>query len=143
MNRIPAALLAVVIATLLSGCAGVRDRFSGIDLPTVRFPGVYRTTIQQGNVVTQEMVDRLRPGMTRRQVRFILGEPVAANAFRADRWDYVYTIQVGSRDRQQQTLTLWFEEDSLARFEGDFLPTAVKEAQERALEQATRDAAQS
>ena len=138
MNRFPGVLLAIVIAALLSGCASVRDR---IDLPNLRFPGVYRATIQQGNVVTQEMVDRLKPGMTRRQVRFILGEPVLANAFRADRWDYVYTVQIGAQERQQQSMSLWFDGDSLSYFEGDFLPSAVKEAQEQAAEAAAEAAA--
>ena len=92
-------------------------------------------------VVTQEMINRLKPGMTRRQVRFILGEPVLANAFREDRWDYVYTIQIGSLDRLQQGLTVYFEDDALSYFEGDFLPSAVKEAQEKATEQAAEAAA--
>lgn len=124
MNRI-AGTLALITAVFATGC-------SAIDLPELRFPGVYRATIQQGNVVTQEMVDRLRPGMTRRQVRFVLGEPVAANAFRTDRWDYVYTVQVGTLERQQQRMTVWFEDDALVRFEGDFVPTAIREAQEAA-----------
>ena len=92
-------------------------------------------------MVTQEMINRLKPGMTRRQVRFILGEPVLANAFREDRWDYVYTIQIGSLDRLQQGLTVYFEDDALSYFEGDFLPSAVKEAQEKATEQAAEAAA--
>ena len=119
-------LLALLLpAFLLGGCI----RFDGW-LPTI--PGVYRATIQQGNVVTQEMVDRLKPGMTQRQVRFILGAPVIDNTFRDARWDYVYTVQVGSNERQQHVLTLWFDGDNLSYFEGDFLPTAVKQARERA-----------
>ena len=110
----PLALL--LTAALLAGCGG---------LGNLRFPGVYRVTIQQGNVLTQDMVDRLKPGMSRRQVRFVLGEPILENAFRADRWDYVYTVQVGGNPRQQQRLTLWFEEDALVSFEGDFAPSPV------------------
>lgn len=135
MTRTAGTLLALLLASTTTGC-------SSIDLADLRFPGVYRATIQQGNVVTQEMVDRLRPGMTRRQVRFVLGEPVLANAFRANRWDYLYTIQVGSRERQQQSLVVYFEDDTLSYFEGDFVPTAVKEARERAAEAAAENAAQ-
>ena len=137
MKRFAGLCLALISAVPLPGCSSL-DRF---DLPDVRFPGVYRQTIQQGNVVTQEMINRLKPGMTRRQVRFILGEPVLANAFREDRWDYIYTIQIGSLDRLQQGLTVYFEDDALSYFEGDFLPSAVKEAQERAAEEAAEAAA--
>ncbi|MEE4302298.1 MAG: outer membrane protein assembly factor BamE [Pseudomonadales bacterium] len=135
MMRTAGTLLALLLIANTSAC-------SSIDLPELRFPGVYRATIQQGNVVTQEMVDRLRPGMTRRQVRFVLGEPVVANAFRADRWDYLYTIQIGAQERQQQRLTLYFDDDELSYFEGDFVPTAVKEAREAAEAAAAEAAAQ-
>lgn len=135
MMRTAGTLLALLLITSTSAC-------SSIDLAELRFPGVYRATIQQGNVVTQEMVDRLRPGMTRRQVRFVLGEPVVANAFRADRWDYLYTIQIGAQERQQQRLTVYFDGDTLSYFEGDFVPTAVKEAREAAEAAAAEAAAQ-
>ncbi|MEE4361557.1 MAG: outer membrane protein assembly factor BamE [Pseudomonadales bacterium] len=111
-------LLLTALVLLVAGCAGLR------------VPGVYRVTIQQGNVITQDMVDRLKPGMTPRQVRFILGEPILANSFRPDRWDYVYTIQVGNNARQQQRLTLWFEEEALVGFEGDFAPSAVLDSED-------------
>ena len=137
MMRTAGRCLALTLIALLSGCSSF-DRF---DLPELRFPGVYRQTIQQGNVVTQEMINRLKPGMTRRQVRFILGEPVLANAFREDRWDYVYTIQIGSLDRLQQSVTLYFEDDALSYFEGDFLPTAAREALEKAEQEAAEAAA--
>ena len=53
------------------------------------FPGVYKVDIQQGNVVTQDMIDQLRPGMTRKQVRFIMGNPLITDTFHANRWDYL------------------------------------------------------
>ena len=59
------------------------------------FPGVYKIDIQQGNVVTQDMIDQLRPGMTRRQVRFIMGNPLLVDTFHANRWDYLYSLQPG------------------------------------------------
>ena len=138
MKNLTGLVIALLTVSSISGCAGMRDRIADIDIPIPSVPGVYRATIQQGNVVTQEMIDRLKPGMTRRQVRFILGEAVIRNTFRTERWDYVYTVQIGTQARQQQTLTVWFEDDALSYFEGDFLPTAAKEAQEQAAEDAAR-----
>ncbi|HCL77559.1 MAG TPA: outer membrane protein assembly factor BamE, partial [Pseudomonas sp.] len=66
------------------------------------FPGVYKVDIQQGNVVTQDMIDQLRPGMTRSQVRFIMGSPLITDTFHASRWDYLYSIQPGGGQRQQE-----------------------------------------
>ena len=116
------ALLITGLTVILAGCSLPDPR-------NLRFPGVYRVTVQQGNVITQDMVDRLKPGMTGRQVRFIMGEPVINNTFRPDRWDYVYTVQPGGGARLAQRLTLYFEADALVGFEGDFIPTAVAEAQ--------------
>jgi len=87
------------------------------------FPGVYKIDIQQGNVVTQDMIDQLRPGMTRRQVRFIMGNPLLADTFHADRWDYLYSLQPGGGERQQERVTLIFNSnDQLASLSGDFKP---------------------
>ncbi|MFV0454775.1 MAG: outer membrane protein assembly factor BamE [Pseudomonas sp.] len=87
------------------------------------FPGVYKVDIQQGNVVTQDMIDQLRPGMTRSQVRFIMGSPLITDTFHASRWDYLYSIQSGGGQRQQERVSLVFNEsDQLAGLAGDFLP---------------------
>jgi len=87
------------------------------------FPGVYKIDIQQGNVVTQDMIDQLRPGMTRRQVRFIMGNPLLTDTFHADRWDYVSTQRTNRRGTVEvRNFTLWFEGDTLARWEGEYFP---------------------
>lgn len=87
------------------------------------FPGVYKIDIQQGNVVTQDMIDQLRPGMTRRQVRFIMGNPLLTDTFHADRWDYLYSLQPGGGERQQERIALFFNaNDQLASLSGDFKP---------------------
>ena len=87
------------------------------------FPGVYKIDIQQGNVVTQDMIDQLRPGMTRRQVRFIMGTPLITDTFHANRWDYLYSIQPGGRQRYQERISLMFDgEDQLIGLAGDFMP---------------------
>jgi outer membrane protein assembly factor BamE len=87
------------------------------------FPGVYKIDIQQGNVVTQDMIDQLRPGMTRRQVRFIMGNPLITDTFHANRWDYLYSIQPGGGQRLQERVSLVFDgNDQLAGLAGDFMP---------------------
>lgn len=88
-----------------------------------RFPGVYKIDIQQGNVITQDMIDQLKPGMTKRQVQFVMGSPLIKDSFRQNRWDYVYSFQPGGKERQQESVTLYFENDLLSHFEGDFMPS--------------------
>lgn len=90
--------------------------------PSVPIPGVHKIDIQQGNVITQEMVSKLKPGMTKNQVKFVLGTPPITDAFHQDRWDYVYSLQQGGGERQQRRLTLFFDGDKLARIEGDIKP---------------------
>ena len=85
----------------------------------VGFPGVYRINVEQGNIVTQEMVDQLKPGMNRRQVRFILGTPLAEDTFDQDRWDYIFVIRNGNKVLEQSRLTVEFEGDALVSISGD------------------------
>lgn len=87
------------------------------------FPGVYKVDIQQGNVVTQDMIDQLRPGMTQRQVRFIMGNPLVLDTFHPNRWDYLYSIQPGGGQRLQERVSLMFNNEGLlAGLSGDFMP---------------------
>ena len=101
----------ITILALLSGCS------------SYEFPGVHRITIQQGNVVTQAMIDKLKPGMTRRQVQYVLGNPVINDQLNKDRWDYIYTIDVPGFDTFQQNLQVYFIEDRLSHFSGDYAPS--------------------
>jgi outer membrane protein assembly factor BamE len=98
--------------------------FTGlIALAGCSFPGVYKIDIQQGNVVTQDMIDQLRPGMTRRQVRFIMGNPLLTDTFHSNRWDYLYSIQPGGGKRQQERVSVVFDDnDQLVGLSGDFMP---------------------
>jgi outer membrane protein assembly factor BamE len=105
----------LLAAAMLGGCGAVSS-FS--------FPGVYRIDIPQGNIITQEMVDQLRPGLTKRQVNFILGTPLVRDTFDQDRWDYVYSFQPGGGDRAQEVLTVYFDGNGeLTHFTGDFQQT--------------------
>jgi len=107
-------LIPILIALPLAGCARMPE------LPAVISP--YRIDIQQGNVVTQEMIDKLKPGMTRSQVRFALGSPLIVDPFRNDRWDYVYTFQRQGRPMESRRVVVIFENEKLLRVEGDVVP---------------------
>jgi outer membrane protein assembly factor BamE len=93
---------------------------SACSIPTLRFPGVYKIPIQQGNLITQEMVDQLETGMTRRQVIFVLGTPIVRDPYHQDRWDYVYNYEPGGGVRGQERLSVFFEDDVMTHFTGDF-----------------------
>jgi len=82
----------------------------------------YRPDVQQGNVVTHDMVDQLRPGMTRDQVRFMLGTPMLRDVFHADRWDYPYILQRGTGERQMRKLVVFFADGRLSKYESDPMP---------------------
>lgn len=113
------AVIILLTATVaLTGCS------------TLRFPGVHRITIQQGNVITQQMIDRLRPGMTKSQVRFVLGNPVVDDPLSQNRWDYFYSIQIAGGDVVRRKLQLYFIDERLSYFEGDFAPTDALETAE-------------
>ena len=79
----------------------------------------YKIDIQQGNVVTQEMVAKLKPGMTKAQVRFVLGTPLITDAYHANRWDYVYLYQKAGKLTEERKLALFFNQELLHRVEGD------------------------
>jgi len=85
----------------------------------------YKIDVQQGNYVTQEMVAKLRPGMTRSQVRFALGTPLIVDPFRNDRWDYFYMMHKAGQLTEQRVVTIVFRGDELLRIEGDVMPEAA------------------
>jgi outer membrane protein assembly factor BamE len=83
----------------------------------------YRMNIQQGNYVSQEMVAQLKPGMTKEQVRYVLGTPLITDIFHADRWDYVYYYVPAYSQPQERKITVLFDKDGrLSRVEGDVVP---------------------
>lgn len=103
-------IVAYYIALFLTGCS--------LD----RLPLVYRLDIHQGNVVTQDMMDQLRPGMTKRQVAFILGAPLLMDPFHDDRWDYVYSNQPNGESLTQNSVSLVFQNDELVSLQGHIKP---------------------
>ena len=103
---------------------------AGCSFKRPRLPRVHKLTVQQGNVINQDMVDKLRPGMNRSQVAFIMGEPVVRNSFNNDRWDYVYTIELPGVYATTQTVSLYFVDEQLAYFTGDLVPSRFLETEE-------------
>jgi outer membrane protein assembly factor BamE len=80
---------------------------------------VYVPDVQQGNVITQEMVNQLKVGMNRRQVQFILGTPLIMDPFHQDRWDYYYSLKRGKKYRAKRTLSLFFKGNELTEIRGN------------------------
>lgn len=87
------------------------------------FLSPYRIDIQQGNFVSREMVSQLKEGMTREQVRFIMGTPMLTDLFHADRWDYPFRIRKGNGELTSSLVTMHFKGNLLVRFDGADLPT--------------------
>ena len=87
-----------------------------------RYHLVHKIDIQQGNVITQDEVNLLEPGMSRRQVQFIMGSPMIADVFHQDRWDYVYLLAPGYGETIEERVTLFFDNDQLSRITGTLHP---------------------
>jgi outer membrane protein assembly factor BamE len=106
----------LLLIVLLAGCSRMPS-FPGL--------GPHKIDIQQGNYVTQDMVAKLKPGMTRNQVKFALGTPLVADPFHNDRWDYVYVMQKKGRVVEQRRIVVVFKEDKLERIDGDVVPGGI------------------
>jgi outer membrane protein assembly factor BamE len=109
---------AISLASVMLFAAGC----SRAPVPMPEFVKPYRMTIQQGNFVTREMVEQLKPGMTKEQVRFILGTPLLTDIFHADRWDYTFYRDMPGAKREQRNFSVIFEDQKLSRVVGDLLP---------------------
>ncbi|GAB1393971.1 hypothetical protein MASR1M60_21350 [Rhodocyclaceae bacterium] len=117
---------------LLAACS------SSPDITSMLSP--YRVDVRQGNYVDQDMVGKLRPGMTREQVRFALGTPLVADMFHADRWDYVYRFQPGRGEVQLRRLIVLFVDNKLARVGGDVIAETAETAAAAAASTANQSA---
>src|SRR5271166_7169972 len=79
---------------------------------------VYRINIQQGNFLDQAAVDQVKPGMTRSQVRYLLGTPMVADPFNKERWDYIYYLKKGRTSHvDSRRVTVYFDGDKVARLD--------------------------
>ena len=109
-----------LVVPVIAACSSLPDPSSiskAADITPYLHP--YRIDVRQGNMVTQEMVAQLKPGLTKDQVRFILGTSLLTDIFHADRWDYVYRLQTGSGEVQQRRFVVFFEDNKLVRVGGD------------------------
>lgn len=112
--RLPVSVKTYLFALFLSGCSYQEVR------PFL--PGIYTVDVNQGNIVSQEMIDQLKPGMNKRQVVFLMGTPIGIDPFHDNRWDYIYSSEPGGQPRVQKRVTLLFKADELASLQGDFRP---------------------
>ena len=83
---------------------------------------IYHQPIQQGSVLEQDDIDQLKPGMTKRQVSLIIGSPAVISPFRQNRWEYVFTFRNQDDEIERKNFTVYFENGTLARTEGDYQP---------------------
>ncbi len=99
----------------LCACGGMERLGSGVTslVPT------YKMSVVQGNFISKEQVAALQPGMGRQQVLDLLGTPLLASVFHADRWDYAFTMKTPGAEPISRKLTVFFKGDLLERFEGD------------------------
>ncbi len=127
--------LFLLLPLALSGCGSMGEKIPDISLPEVSMPdlsmpelsmpsmpGIYRADIHQGNIIEQEMIDRLKPGMNKRQVRHIMGTPLLVDTFHQERWDYYYSLKQGGDVQESKRVSLFFEGEKLVRLEGDLIP---------------------
>lgn len=110
--------LSLLIVGLLLATAGCSN---------LGFPGVYRIDIEQGNIIDESMVARLRPGLDPEQVRFVMGSPQVVDPFTPDRWVYLYRLRRGSGERVEGRMVLYFEDGRLARWEGAPVPAEARQ----------------
>lgn len=97
----------------------------GTQLPSIK---PFKLDIQQGNVVTSKMLLQLRPGMTKSQVRFIMGSPLVQDSFHGNRWDYVYQMHENGKLVEQRRVILDFENELLKSVRGDVVPAGSEQA---------------
>jgi outer membrane protein assembly factor BamE len=131
-------LACAVAALALSSCQTM-DSY----MPSWRNFGIYKLDINQGNYLTQDMVDKLKVGMTEVQVQQALGTPMLADPFHADRWDYIYRYTRQDKLVESREFRVYFVDNKLARWEGDEVPRSAAElnriAAERSLGQPPAD----
>ena len=114
-SSVQTALIAAACA-LLASCTG------GSAINPANWITPYRADVIQGNFVSAEQIAQLQPGMTRDQVKSVLGTPLLTSLFHGDRWDYVFTLRRQGVDSQAFKYTVFFKGDQLERFEGDTMP---------------------
>lgn len=106
-------LTSILLAVGLAGCSSLNP---------LHYLHPYRIDIQQGNLVTQDMLDKLKPGMSPSQVRYALGTPLIVDPFHTERWDYAYEMKKDGKVTERRHITVIFENDKFKGLEGDVTP---------------------
>jgi outer membrane protein assembly factor BamE len=119
--RIQSALV-VMACMVLASCSNM----SGSAVNPVNWITPYKIDVIQGNFIAKEQVEQLRAGMSRDQVKAVLGTPLMASLFHADRWDYIFTLKRQGIAPQSFKYTVFFKGDALERFEGDSMPSEAE-----------------
>ncbi len=110
---------------LMAGCSSISS-LSASAINPVLWITPYRVDVTQGNFISKEQVDFLKAGMTRAQVKDVLGTPLITSLFHADRWDYVFTLKRQGVEPQSFKYSVFFKGDTLERFEGDSMPNEAE-----------------
>lgn len=113
----------IVLSLLLASC-------SEMSYPKFSSFKPYKMEIQQGNMITPEMREKIQVGMSSAMVRSLLGTPLITDPFHPERWDYVYTMQKDGKQEDAQRMTLYFKDDRLSRIDDSNLPGASAPAQQ-------------
>ena len=121
--RIMVCAATLAFALLAAGGCATADNY----LPSWRSFGVYKIDINQGNYLSQDMVDKLQVGMTAQQVKQVLGTPLVTSPFRPDRWDYIYEYTRQGKVVEHRNFTVLFADSKVTRWEGDVMPESVVE----------------
>lgn len=126
LHRSSLICVACLAAMGLAGCSALGNlntSFNASAANPVNWITPYKIDVIQGNFISKEQVDLLKPGMTRAQVKDVLGTPLVSSLFHADRWDYVFTLKRQGIEPQSFRYALFFKGDQLERFEGDTMPS--------------------
>lgn len=113
----------IFLTLVLSACGGLQ------------FPGVYKIDIQQGNILDPKKVNQLKLGMSKDQVRYLLGQPLIVDTFNPDIWNYFYQLKRGNGETKNDQLKLVFKDEKLSQMTG---PALAKAEQAKALEETAR-----
>ena len=111
-------LSALILLSLLAGCGSWSNPIDRVK--------PHKIDIPQGNVLTQDMLDKLKPGMTPSQVRFIMGTPLVVDPFHSNRWDYVFRLEKEGKLVESRRVTVIFENDRLKALQGDVVAASAK-----------------
>ena len=129
LSRVLPLASALLVELALGGCASVRDKISdSFNEPAsvkgfIAWIAPYKPDIVQGNVVTTEQISQIKPGMSRIQVRDILGTPLITDPFHAQRWDYVFTLKRQGFDDQKRAFKVTFDKDAVDKIDAPELPS--------------------